>query len=109
MFVADEVMVNTSFRAAQEGLANLAQGDWLSGASNEAYGDGLADLIKVGPVSELPGLSKLVRVRFRELVRREDAALLTMRWEAAGHGGGLFPSLDADLTLTAASEQAARL
>jgi hypothetical protein len=38
-------------------------------------------------------------VRVRELVTRGQAAVLTLRWEAAGPGGGLFPVLDADITM----------
>ena len=109
MFVGDEVMLELSFRSAQASLANLAQGGSLTSASEGAYGDGLASLIRVGPIGAVPGVSKLVEVRFRDLVIRDDTALLTLRWEATGPGGGLFPALDADITLTPAGEQATRL
>jgi hypothetical protein len=109
MFVGDEVMLGLSFRAAQARLANLAHGGLLTSASEGAYGDGLAGLIRVGPMGAVPGTSKLVEVRFRDLVTHDDTALLTLRWEATGPGGVLFPALDADITLTSAGEQAARL
>jgi hypothetical protein len=51
-------------------------------------------------------MSRLVRVHFRDLVTREGSAALALRWEAAGPCGGLFPALDADITLTPAGEQA---
>jgi hypothetical protein len=109
MFVGDEVMLGLSFRSAQARLANLARGGLLTSASQGAYGDGLAGLIRVGPVGAVPGASKLVDVRFRDLVTHDDTALLTMRWEATGPGGALFPALDADITLTPAGDQATRL
>ena len=109
MFVGDEVMLGLSFRSAQARLANLAQAGSLAGASAGAYGDGLASLIRVGPIGAVPGASKLVEVRFRNLVIRDGTALLTLRWEATGPGGGLFPALDADITLAPAGEQATRL
>jgi hypothetical protein len=109
MFVGDEVMLGLSFRAAQTRLANLAHGGLLSSVSQGAYRDGLAGLIRVGPMGAVPGASKLVEVRFRDLVTRDDTALLTLRWEATGPGGALFPALDADITLTPAGDQATRL
>lgn len=51
-------------------------------------------------------MSTLVQVHFRDLVTREGSAVLALRWEAAGPRGGLFPALDADITLTPAGEQA---
>lgn len=47
----------------------------------------------------MPGLSKLVRVQVRELVQRDGTATLTLRWQATGALGGLFPVLDADITV----------
>jgi hypothetical protein len=48
-------------------------------------------------------------VHFRDLVMRDDSAVLTLRWEATGPGGRLFPALDADITLTPAGERATLL
>jgi hypothetical protein len=109
MFVGDEVVLGLSFGLAQARLANLAHGGLLTSVSQGAYGDGLAGVIRVGPLGAVPGMSKLVRVRFGEVVTRDDSALLVLRWEATGPGGGLFPALDADITLTPAGEQATRL
>ena len=47
----------------------------------------------------MPGLSRLVEVRFRDLVAHEGSAVMALRWEAAGAGDALFPVLDADLRL----------
>ena len=109
MFVDDEVMLGLSFRSARVRLANLAQVGSLTSASERAYGDGLASLVRVGPIGAIPGASKLVDVRFRDLVIHDDTALLTLRWEAIGPGGGLFPALDADITLAPAGERATRV
>jgi hypothetical protein len=109
MFVGDEVVLGLSFRSAPARLANLAHGGSLTSASQEAYADGLAGVIRVGPLGAVPGMSKLVQVRFRDLVTRDATALLALRWEATGPGGGLFPALDADITLTPAGDQATRL
>jgi hypothetical protein len=109
MFVGDEVILGISFGSAQARLANLAHHGALTSVSEGAYGDGLAGLIRVGPIGAVPGVSKLVEVCFRDLVTHDDTALLTVRWEATGPGGGLFPALDADITLSPAGEQATRL
>jgi hypothetical protein len=66
-------------------------------------------LLRVGPLGSVRGLSRLVEVQFRDLVGREDSAVLTLRWAATGPGGALFPVLDADLTLTPRGEQATLL
>ena len=72
-------------------------------------GDGLAGLVRVGPAGSALGVSRLVEVRFRDLVIRDGEAVLTLRWEAIGAGGRLFPALDADITLTPAGKRASLL
>jgi hypothetical protein len=109
MFVGDEVILGISFGPARARLANLAHHGSLTSVSEGAYGDGLAGLIRVGPIGAVPGVSKLVEVCFRDLVTHDDTALLTVRWEATGPGGGLFPALDADITLSPAGARATRL
>jgi hypothetical protein len=109
MFVGGETQLPVGFDAAQAGLAHLAHSGSLTTAAAEAYGDGLAGLVRVGPLGSAPGVSRLVEVRFRDLVIRDGAAVLTLRWEAIGVGGRLFPALDADITLTPAGEHASSL
>jgi hypothetical protein len=109
MFVGHEVLIDLGFGAARVRLANLARGGWMDSASQGAYGDGIDSLVRVGPLGDIPGMSKLVRVQSRELLDHEDSAVLTLRWEATGAGGALFPVLDADITLTPAGEHATRL
>ena len=96
MFVGDEVRLDVSFAVAREGLTRLSESGALFEPSEDAY----TGLARVG----VAGLSKLVRVQVRELSWTDRSAGLALRWEAAGPGGGLFPVLDADLTLAALGE-----
>jgi hypothetical protein len=65
--------------------------------------------VRVGPLGTAPGLSKLVEVRLLDPVNRGDSAVLALRWEATGPGGGFFPVLDADIALTPAGGHSTRL
>lgn len=87
----------------------MASDGWLTEISEDAYDSGLSGLIRVGPLGDVPGMSKLVRVYVRELRTRQDSAVLTFRWEATGPTGGLFPALDADITLTSAGQDTSLL
>jgi hypothetical protein len=105
MFVGDEVGLDVSFDVARSGLARLARGSWLSSASQDAYDLGVTGLSRVGAL----GLTREVRVQARELAEREGSAGLAIRWEVTGPGGGLYPVLDADITLHPAGEDATLL
>jgi hypothetical protein len=109
MFVREELVLDVGFAAAQVRLANLTHDGSLRTASEGAYDNGLVILIRVGPLGDTPGVSKLVRVHFRELVVKDDSAVLTLRCEATGSSGTLFPALDADITLTPAGDKETRL
>jgi hypothetical protein len=109
MFVSAEAPVDLGFPAALAGMADLARGGLLTGMSQGAYGDGLTGLARVGPLGEVPGLSKLVQVQVLDMVTRGESAVLALRWQATGPGGRLFPALDADIWLTPAGEHSARL
>jgi hypothetical protein len=98
VFVGDEVRLDVSFAVARDRLVRLSQSGALRGTSEDAYGRGLA---RVGIV----GVSKLVRVQVRELTWTDRSGGLALRWEATGAGGGLFPVLDADITLAPAGKQ----
>jgi hypothetical protein len=101
VFVGDEVRLEVGFAVARDRLRQLAEGGALLGASEDAYGHGTIGLERVG----VPGLSKLVRVQVRELAGTDQSVGLAIRWEATGPGGGLFPVLDADLTVAPIGEQ----
>ncbi|HUJ07215.1 MAG TPA: hypothetical protein VLX31_13995 [Streptosporangiaceae bacterium] len=104
VFVHTEMGVNLPFEVACAKLSALVGDGRLTGASEHAYDSGVAGLVRVGPFGAAPGISKLVRVSSLDLARHEDRAVLTLRWEATGAGGGLFPALDADTTLTPAGD-----
>ncbi|HEY6311379.1 MAG TPA: hypothetical protein VIY52_11320 [Streptosporangiaceae bacterium] len=101
MFVGEEVQLDVGFALARERLLRLAEGGALLSPSEDSYDYGTAGLARVG----LPGLAKLVRVQVRDLAWTDLSAGLAIRWEATGPGGGLFPVLDADITLAPAGEQ----
>ena len=99
MFVAAEVCVPVNFGTARNRLARLIREDALLAASREAYENHGKQLVRVGPFGGAPGLSRLVEVQLGDLVTSDTMVKLPLRWKATGRGGGLFPTLDADLTL----------
>ena len=112
MFVHAQLPLEAGFEAAAAGLRAVAADGWLSGVSAEVYDSslaGISGLTRVGPSDGARWMSKLVRVYARDVVVRDGKAVLTVRWEATGPGGGLFPALDADITLTPAGTGACLL
>jgi hypothetical protein len=109
VFVSGERVLDVSVGVAQLRLANLAQGGWLSGASQVAYQGGIDHLARVGPFGDLPGASRLVRVQFVDPVHRDGAMTLGVRWEATGVTGGLFPVLDANIRLSGEGGRVSRV
>jgi hypothetical protein len=99
MFADQAVTLDLDFPAARDQFLLLTRGNRLDGMSRDAYADGLAGQIRVGPVGGLPGMSKLVQVSLLDPVRRDESVLVPMRWEATGVMGRLFPVLDANLML----------
>jgi hypothetical protein len=109
MFVGDEITLGAAYPDARAGLLRLTHGGWLSDASGDAYAEGLAGLVRVGPFGDMPGASKLVRVLLLEPVERENSLTLSLRWEATGVMGRLFPVLDANVILIPTGENASQL
>jgi hypothetical protein len=109
MFVSEDVTVALPFSQASPRLVNLVSGGGLAEASRAAYGDGVTALIRVGPRRPAPLPAKLVRVRFLEPRRTGGSVRTGLRWEATGPASGLFPVLDADLTLASSGEHDCRL
>lgn len=101
MFTGDEVLLDVSLAVARARLAHLTRNDLLRTASDDAYGAGISGLTRVGTL----GLTKVVRVQVREIAQTDGSARFAVRWEATGPGGGLFPTLDADIRLLATGEQ----
>ncbi len=109
MFVSDRTRLPLSYASAQARLANaIAAGNLLT-AARQAYDEHGTALVRVGPLAPVPGGSRLVRVHFRNLMTRGDTTVLALRWEAEGPGGGLFPALDADITLAPDGDDAATM
>jgi hypothetical protein len=99
VFVSAGSHVQAGLGVARTRLVNSARSGLLRDASADAYGESGGSLARVGPARFL---SKLVQVQFEELAGGDDSAVLAIRWQATGPGGGLFPALDADITLMAA-------
>jgi len=114
MFVREELRLRADFAATRDRLSAVAQsGTLLTAAQAASDGSGTRDsstgLTRVGPLGPVRGLSRVVEVQFEDLVEHEDSAQLALRWEVAGPGGGLFPVLDADITLARSGELATTL
>ena len=109
MFVGAETVVDIPFAEARPGLVTVADGGWLESAAEDAYGEWGAGLARIGPLGSMRATSRLAEVRCSEPSARATSATLIVRWEAAGPGGGLFPVLDADLTLAPYGKSASLL
>jgi hypothetical protein len=103
LFIGDHVLLNVGFAAARARLGNLADGGVLLGASEHAYGETIAGLAEAA--GSVPGASQLAGVLPADITETDGMAQLALHWEATTGDGGLFPALDADLTLTPAGDQ----
>jgi len=104
MFVVQDLTIGIGSRVAQPRFAYLLRGDWLAETSQAACEGGAEGRLRVGPVA-----AKLVRVRFLDPVYRGDVMTVGLRWEAAGTAGTLFPVLDANISISPAEDETARL
>jgi polyketide cyclase/dehydrase/lipid transport protein len=109
MFAAHHVTIDAPYEVVSARLSHLMNWGVLHGVSEEAYEGGLETLLRVGPFGITRGLSKLVRVRALEPIRRADKTTVSLRWEATGVTGELFPVLDADLVLAPEGEHGSRV
>jgi hypothetical protein len=109
VFISEDVTVALPFSQASPRFINLISGGRLAQASQAAYDDGVTALIRVGPWHTAPLTAKLVRVRFLEPHYTAESVRIGLRWEATGPAAGLFPALDADITLADSGEQDCRL
>jgi hypothetical protein len=101
-FVGDHLLLGISLDVATARLERLARDGALLGASEYAYGEGIACLAEEAGLAA--GLSWLADVRPGGLVETRDYARLPLRWVAIGPDGTAFPALDSDLTLSRAGE-----
>src|SRR5215472_15016638 len=103
MFVTQELTVSTGLREAQARLTNLIHGAWLVEASAAACDGAVTGLLRVGP----PGLgtATLVRVSLLDPAYRGDVMTVGLPWEATGAAGGLFPVLDANISISPGQDE----
>ena len=101
MFLADQRLCTVSIGVARDRLADLVTHGWLATASAASYQDGMEHLLWTGTPDDPPSLPRLTRTHFLDPIHRENSTSLGMRWEAASVTSGLFPAMDANLTLTA--------
>ena len=106
MFVANSVELGVPFVTARPRLMELIAGRALADASRAAFDEGLT---RPSAQPGLPSPARLMRVRSLRPAHSPDRVTAALRWEAIGAPGGLFPVLDADLTLTPTSPQATRM
>ncbi|HEV2372652.1 MAG TPA: hypothetical protein VGS19_10810 [Streptosporangiaceae bacterium] len=109
MFVREELRLPADFAASRDRLSAVALSGTLLTAAQAASDESVTrdhhtGLTRVGPLGPVRGLSRVVEVQFGDLVEHEDSAQLALRWEVAGPGGGLFPVLDADISITRVGE-----
>ena len=102
VFVSERVLLSVSPDVARAWLGRLAADDVLLGAAEYAYGQGIVGLADLAGAAA--GMSRLAAVRAGEITETPDSAGLGLRWEAIGPDGGVFPALDANLTLSPAGE-----
>jgi hypothetical protein len=89
------------------GLATLIGGGLLASASAQAYSDGITGLTAAGPLASALGLCRLCQVHVQDLKAGGDSARFALRWVTGP--GGLFPALDADITLAPAGKHSTTL
>jgi hypothetical protein len=103
MFVTEETTIELPYGWAAAQLDSAIESGCFDEVSDQAYAAGLAVLARAGPkepLSDVRGLAKTVQVRLSGPRERKTGATYALRWEATGPAGGLFPVLDADLSVT---------
>jgi hypothetical protein len=105
MFVYATLELPIPVASAIERLDFVMASQRLDDLSDEAYEAGLVTLAKVGPFGAVRGLSKAVRLQMLERRRVEGGVRVPLRWVATGSTGQLYPTLDADLDITAIGER----
>jgi hypothetical protein len=109
MFVTEETMIGLPFGWAAARLDSTIESGCLGEVSDHAYAAGLAVLARAGPLGDLRGLARTVQVRLSGPRERQAGVAYALRWEATGPEGGLFPVLDANLSLIRVDASHARL
>jgi hypothetical protein len=109
MFIAEVVTAQARYSEAAARLADVINAGALRSASEAAYQDGRAELLRAGALGPAWELPNLALVRHLQPIQHTATMTAPIRWEAAGTGGELFPVLDADLTMTPDGDSRIRL
>lgn len=105
MFFSEEVLVDSPAERTTERLSSWLGAKEGAEAAADAIAAGGRTLARAG----FAGLSKTVRVSTLEPYTRGDITVIVLRWSATGPFGDLFPTLDADLEVSAAGSGLSRV
>lgn len=101
MFVEAHVTLPFSLKVATAALDVALCDGGLTDESTRAYAEGQEYLLRVGPRAA-SGITKQVHVATLPPRDIKRSVVVPVRWVATGIAGPLFPTLDANLGLTAA-------
>jgi hypothetical protein len=105
MFFSEEVLVDSPAERTTERLCS-----WLGAKEGaEAAADAIAAGGRTIARAGFAGLSKTVKVNTLEPYKRGDVTVIVLRWSATGPFADLFPTLDADLEVSAAGPDLSRV
>jgi hypothetical protein len=97
VFFSEEVLVDSPVERTRQVLTTWLALEDSSSAASQAAADGGAVLVRAG----FAGLTKTVQVRAMPLHVRGDVTVVPLRWSPTGPAGDLYPTLDANLEITA--------
>ncbi len=103
MFVEAAVSVPLGLVEAWAALDRAVAEDGLTAESERAHDEGLSFLMQVGPRGE-HHVSKQMLVRVLPSHMVGGVVIVPLRWVATGPAGRLFPTLEANLTLSAGGD-----
>jgi hypothetical protein len=103
MFVEAHLTLPLPLSTALAALDRAMADGGLVAQSQKAYDEGIGYLMRVGPRSGR-GIRKQVFVKLLPSRLVNGTTVVPLRWEATGAAGRMFPSLDANLGITAAGD-----
>jgi hypothetical protein len=105
VFFSEEVLVASSVEHTLRRVSS-----WLAGVDSEtAAADALTAGGRVLTRAGFAGLGKVVEVRTARPWLRDAVTVIPLRWSATGPMGDLFPTLDANLEISAADAGQSRV
>ncbi len=109
MFVRESSTLGLPLGGAIAQLGGIIESGWFREISDRAYAAGLAVLVRARQPGNVRGLATTMQVRLSRPHERIAGVAYALRWEASEPEGGLFPVLDADLSLTRVDARRTRL